>query len=68
MSKAIKLDDQVYERLDKFRGKGETFSQAVSRALEVVEIIHQGYKILGPSHWINERPERSEKAEAASYR
>jgi len=29
MSKAIKLDDQVYEDLDALRGKGETFGQVV---------------------------------------
>ena len=37
MSKTIKLDDQVYERLEAIRGKGETFSQALERCLSVVE-------------------------------
>ena len=31
MSKTIKLEDQVYNRLEELRGKRETFSQAVER-------------------------------------
>ncbi len=34
MSKAIKVEDQVYQELDMLRGKGETFSKVVSRLLE----------------------------------
>ena len=56
MSKAIKLDDQVYERLDRLRGKRETFSEVVARLLEIVEVVHKSAEILGPSHWVNERP------------
>ena len=33
MSKAIKVEDQVYQELDKIRGKGETFSQVVETLL-----------------------------------
>lgn len=33
MSKTIKLEDQVYYRLEEVRGKRETFSQAVERLL-----------------------------------
>ena len=33
MSKAIKVEDQVYQELDKIRGKGETFSQVVEALL-----------------------------------
>ena len=35
MSKSIKLEDQVYDRLEAFRDKKETFSQAVERLLEL---------------------------------
>jgi len=35
MSKAIKLDDHVYQELDQLRGKGETFSQVVERLLKI---------------------------------
>lgn len=33
MSKTVKLEDQVYTRLDDFRDKHETFSEAVERLL-----------------------------------
>ena len=35
MTKSIKLEDQVYDRLEAFRDKKETFSQAVERLLEL---------------------------------
>ena len=34
MSRAIKVEDQVYQELDLIREKGETFSQVVERLLE----------------------------------
>lgn len=34
MSRAIKVEDQVYQELDQIREKGETFSQVVGRLLE----------------------------------
>lgn len=33
MSKVIKVDDQVYEDLDKLRAKGETFGQIIDMLL-----------------------------------
>lgn len=33
MSKAIKVEDQVYEELDQLRGKSETFSQVIQELL-----------------------------------
>ena len=34
MSRAIKVEDQVYTELDLIKSKGETFSQVVERLLE----------------------------------
>ena len=34
MSRAIKVEDQVYQELDMIRGKGETFSQIIERLLQ----------------------------------
>ncbi len=34
MSRAIKVEDQVYDDLDQLRGKGETFSQVIEGFLE----------------------------------
>ena len=46
MSHTIKLEDRVYHQLETFRGKRETFSQAVERlhramtkALELIDIL-----------------------------
>ena len=33
MSKTIKLENQVYDRLDRLRGKRETFSDVVAKLL-----------------------------------
>jgi len=34
LSRAIKVEDQVYDELDMIRDRGETFSQVVGRLLE----------------------------------
>ncbi len=34
MSKTIKLEDQVYRDLDQLRGKDETYSDAVAKAIK----------------------------------
>jgi len=34
LSKGIKVDNQVYDDLDKLRGKGDTFSQVIEVLLE----------------------------------
>lgn len=39
MSRTIKLDDQVYNRLEQVRSKRETFSQVVERLLSILEAV-----------------------------
>jgi len=39
VSKTIKLEDNTYEKLERFRGKRETFSQATDRLLDVHEAL-----------------------------
>jgi predicted CopG family antitoxin len=34
MSKQLKIDDRVYDKLDKLRGRGETFSMAIDELLD----------------------------------
>jgi len=46
MSKTIKLEDQVYGKLDEFRGKHETYSQAVERLLELLSKVGELRSIL----------------------
>lgn len=48
MSKTIKLEDQVYYRLEELRAKRETFSQAVARVLRVVSKVEDVTTILYP--------------------
>lgn len=51
MSKAIKVEDRVYEELDSIRGKGETFSQQIEALLlsrgkifELIMVLEGGLK------------------------
>jgi predicted CopG family antitoxin len=46
MSKTIKLEDQVYDKLDEFRGKHETYSQAVERLLALLSKVGELKSIL----------------------
>jgi len=50
MSHTIKLEDQVYHRLERFRGKRETFSQAVERLLAAKEKGEELIDILRTPH------------------
>jgi len=52
MSKAIKVRDHIYTKLDDMRGKGETFSDVISVLLKVYETIKTTSDILGPSHFL----------------
>jgi len=56
MAKTIKLEEQTYHGLDNLRGKGETFSQVVGRLLKVAGVIYDVKEILGPTHYLMERP------------
>ena len=56
MNKTIKVEDQVYDRLEEIREKRETFSECVERLLKVYDTIKTVSDILGPSHYLKERP------------
>ncbi|MBA7585856.1 hypothetical protein ES708_27846 [subsurface metagenome] len=53
MSRAIKVEDKVYDQLDELRGKRETFSAVVARLLIVFNVIKQVSDTLGPAHHLN---------------
>lgn len=61
MSKMIKLDDQVYNRLENFRNKGETFSEAVERLLEFPRRIRDAINIVkgqqAYQEWLQKHPD-----------
>ncbi len=44
MTRSIKIDDQTYARLEDFREKKETYSQAVMRALQTVTDLQEQVK------------------------
>ena len=52
MSKTIRLEDQVYLRLDSIRGKRETFSETVERIIRVYVTIKDVSDTLGPGHYL----------------
>ena len=55
MSKAIKVEAQVYTELDQLRGKGETFSQVIERLLvarlKMFELINRIEDLLKYQEW-----------------
>ena len=56
MSKAIKVDEQVYARLEELRDWKETFSQVIVRLLKVYDVLYTVRDVLGPGHFLRERP------------
>jgi len=54
MSKAIKLDEHVYEQLYQLRGKGETFNQVVARLLNIKGKARDLVAALGEIHHFRE--------------
>ena len=55
MTKLIRLTEEVYNELEEFRGKRETFSQAVERLLSIIRPIKEASGILGPNHYLMKR-------------
>lgn len=66
MIKTIKLEEPTYEKLERFRGKRETFSQAVERLLRINDAISQLEDIIkGEIAGREDQRERLESAAAA---
>lgn len=68
MSKTIRVEKEVYDRLNKIRDWKETFSEVIERLLKVYETIHGMSEILGPAHYLKERPPTDAREEAAAHR
>jgi len=75
MSRAIKVEDQVYTELDLIRGKGETFSQIIERLLEarlkMFETLNMVEGVLKYQEWKQKKlleAIREQQAAAASSR
>ena len=67
MSKAIKVEDQVYQGLDKIRGKGETFSQVVATLISGRDSVFEFLNLLESTYnfreWQRQELERLQKKE-----
>jgi len=60
MSKTIRVDDQVYLRLQRLQGPRETYSEVIERCLSIVEAFKGLSDTLGPSHYLMERPKKAD--------
>jgi len=61
MSRKISVTDDVYYRIQSLQGPRETYSQVIDRCLSTVEAIQGVSNILGPSHYLKERPKEEVK-------
>lgn len=55
MSKTIKVEDKVYERLDRMIIHRETFSHVIERLLKVWDKMSEVSNTLGPSHYLKSK-------------
>ncbi len=68
MSKSIKLAEAVYKDLDEARGKGETFSQAVDRLLDLRRMLLSADPILrGQKAYQDWKDTEERKKQAAEH-
>jgi len=51
--KTVKLEEDIYNDLDRVRGKRETFSQAVARILNVYKTVQGIRDTIEPARQIN---------------
>ena len=64
---SIKIDEPVYRKLDQFRGKRETFSQAIDRLLTLLTRVGELRAILeGGINYEEWQKERVKQLEALS--
>lgn len=68
MPKSIKVSDEVYLDLDEIRGKGETFSQAVDRLLDLRRMLLAVDPILRGQRAYQEFKDARAREEAAAKR
>ncbi len=47
MSKTMKIEEALYDELDRYRGKGETFSHALTKVLQAATGVVWAAKSLG---------------------
>lgn len=67
MSKTIRLEDEVYNRLDNIRGKRETFSQSVDRLVKIHDGLGMITDIIEGNRKLEELKAERLKEEAATH-
>lgn len=65
MSKTIRLEDEVYERLDKKLIHRETFTHLVKRLLDLHDTMSDVSNTLGPEHFLRKRPTTDARTQKA---
>jgi len=61
MSKSIKVSDQVFKELQKLQEPRQTYSDVIAILIQVVTELRGVSAILGPSHYLKERPREEVK-------
>lgn len=61
MSKTIKVSDEVFSDLQELQGPRETYSHVIERLVQIVKELRGVSTILGPSHYLKERPREEVK-------
>lgn len=61
MPKTVRLEGDVYTRLEIFRSKRETFSEAVARLLDIQQMAHDIAKALAARPNVHDSPGEKER-------
>jgi len=61
LGKTIKVEDEVYQRLERLIVHRETFSHVIERLLKLYDMMSDVSTALGPSHYLNQRPNKEVK-------
>jgi len=56
MGKTIRVTDNVYRELQEIQAPRETYSEVIERLLSTIRPLREMSTILGPSHYLKERP------------
>ena len=61
MGKTIRVNDEVFAELQELQAPRETYSEVIERLLSTVRPLREVSAILGPSHYLKERPKEGVK-------
>lgn len=61
MMHSIKVSDETYRKLRRLQGPRESYSKVVDRLLAIVEPLQEVKELIGPAHYLAERPKEEVK-------